>query len=108
MDFTVIKAAYDALSDPSSRSAYDAALLAAGAALRPATLEAFRGEVVSLSSLPSELVAIETDDGAVEEGVARSHGCRCGEVYELLDGDLEGEGMEVECEGCGLRIYVTR
>jgi hypothetical protein len=50
------------------------------------------------------LVADEDGGGEAEEE-AFSQACRCGEVFEVLGGEVGG-GVVLDCGGCGLKLRV--
>jgi len=71
--------------------------------LRPTDLSTFRGAVVRLSELATDVVELEDEEGgeAVAD-VAYTYPCRCGEVYEVLGSEIamETSGLELECTSC--------
>lgn len=102
--FLRIQEAYETLRDPARRAQYDAKLV------RDAIVRKRDGEnvpiadVVSVAEMTKEVLPAENDDE--DEVMIYSHQCRCGDVYEVTEGELLDGVDVVPCNGCSFNIRV--
>uniref|UniRef100_A0A7S2HHD6 DPH-type MB domain-containing protein n=1 Tax=Octactis speculum TaxID=3111310 RepID=A0A7S2HHD6_9STRA len=119
--FHAVQAAWDTLSEPESRSAYDEALAAAEACAP--SLVTSSSKAAGATAYAWECVRLDQMDYDDEEELY-SYPCRCGDCFEFGDdemtvsvGETHTEGQHTQgnqfiefmlpCSGCSLKLHLT-
>ena len=115
--FIRVKEAWQKIGTQEKRAEYDRSLQMSSQVDGPTVRNSDR---VTLDEFDKEEVEVECEDGGVNSGVEGRGGvqglnkettfrytkqCRCGEVYEIDDTDINDGFNTVQCNGCSL--YVT-
>jgi diphthamide biosynthesis protein 4 len=97
--FQALQLAWEVVSDPAQRSAYDAELAAAAAAAARATQAA---AVALCEEVPVAELQREGEGG----GAAWAYPCRCGDKFTATQVHIDCKVELVNCNGCSLNIRV--
>lgn len=99
--FLRVQAAYETLRDDELRAAYDKALARDAARQSRQDDGVVVSDEIHVDAMQREVV---DDDG--EKLVILSHACRCGDVFEVTEEELEDGVSVVPCTGCSQHIRV--
>ncbi|KZT10131.1 DnaJ-domain-containing protein [Laetiporus sulphureus 93-53] len=93
IDIGLLKAAYETLTDPNTRSIYDSS-----SAQKNAT---------HIGPRPAQVISLEDFEQPSDEGPLRwTYGCRCGGLYVITEDDMEAGQHLVGCISCSEVLWV--
>ncbi|KAK1929772.1 DPH4 [Phytophthora citrophthora] len=103
--FLRVQEAYETLRSDELRHKYDAKLLQDDLVRKREEEVVVVSDEVTLTDMQRQLLPGEGDD---EDEVLYTHQCRCGDLYEITEDELQ-EGVDVvPCTGCSLHIRVLQ
>jgi diphthamide biosynthesis protein 4 len=99
--FQALQLAWEVVSDPAQRSAYDAELAAAAAVAARATQAA---AVALCEEVP--VAELQREGEGEGGGAAWAYPCRCGDKFTATQALIDSRVELVNCSGCSLNIRI--